>query len=104
MFPSTNDPEDIQIPPGGVMDLSQEDILEQALKRVERRQYFERLHPKEKGDVTIALAYLFRCYQAGKEGRRPSSALNDGQWKFVAQMVDRHRRFFTGGSAFDQFL
>lgn len=85
-------------------DLSQEDILDFALRRVERRQYWDRLDPKQRGDVTIALAYLFRCYQAGKQGSRPSAALNEREWKFVTRMVNDHRRFFTGGTAFDQFL
>lgn len=90
--------------PDGIQDIGQENLLEHALKRVERKQYWNKLDPKQQGDVTIALAYLFRVFQAGQAGQRPSTALKDNEWKFVTRMVNEHRKFFTGGSAFEQFL
>lgn len=78
--------------------------MEHALKRVERKQYWAKLDPKQQGDVTIALSYLFKCWEYGQNGLRPSSALSESQWKFVTRMVNAHPRFFTGGSTFNQFL
>lgn len=88
-----------------VISLGMEDVLERSLQKVERKRYWDSLHPKEQGDVTIALSYLLKCWNAGRAGQRPSSAINDKQWKFVNRIVEKHTRFFTGGiGGFNPFI